>query len=134
MLNRKWIAGTVCAAALAASPVAWADARVFFVEPQNGATVSNPVHVQFGLEGAELKPAGDTTPNSGHHHLLIDGKPAPKGDVIPFSDRVLHFGKAQTATDLTLPPGRHTLTLQLGDGAHRSYGPEASSTVTVDVK
>jgi hypothetical protein len=134
MLNSKWIAGALCAAALAVSSAAWADARVFFVAPQDGATVSNPVHVQFGLEGAELRPAGDMTPNTGHHHLLIDGKPVPKGVVIPMSDHSLHFGKAQTATDLTLPSGRHTLTLQFGDGAHRSYGPAMSSTITVNVK
>lgn len=96
--------------------------------------MSSPVHVKFGLEGMALKPAGDMTPDTGHHHLLIDGKPVPKGDVIPATDHSLHFGKAQTETDVKLPPGQHTLTLQLGDGAHRSYGPELSSTITVNVK
>lgn len=33
MLNRKWIAGAVCVAALAVSTLARAEARVFFVEP-----------------------------------------------------------------------------------------------------
>ncbi|MEU2427515.1 DUF4399 domain-containing protein [Streptomyces sp. NPDC007851] len=28
--------------------------------------------------------------------------------------------------------GRHTLTLQFADGAHRSYGPEVSHTITVN--
>lgn len=54
--------------------------------------------------------------------------------MIPATEHSLHFGKAQTETDVTLPPGQHTLTLQLGDGAHRSYGPELSSTITVNVK
>ncbi|CAG9251331.1 ATPases of the AAA+ class [Burkholderia diffusa] len=134
MLNKKWIAGAVCVAALAVSTLARAEARVFFVEPKDGATVSSPVHVKFGLEGMGLKPAGDMTPDTGHHHLLIDGKPVPKGDVIPATDHSLHFGKGQTETDVTLPPGQHTLTLQLGDGAHRSYGPELSSTISVNVK
>ena len=107
---------------------------VFFVEPQDGATVSSPVHVKFGLEGMDLKPAGDMTPDTGHHHLLIDGKPVPKGDVIPATDHSLHFGKGQTETDVKLPSGQHTLTLQLGDGSHRSYGPEMSSTITINVK
>ncbi|MBB5465689.1 hypothetical protein HDG32_001793 [Paraburkholderia sp. CI2] len=71
---------------------------------------------------------------TGHHHLLIDGKPLPKGEVVPATDKSLHFGKGQTETDLTLPPGDHTLTLQFGDGAHRSYGPEMSKTITVHVK
>ncbi|RQS76147.1 DUF4399 domain-containing protein [Burkholderia sp. Bp8963] len=135
MLNRKWIAGAVCVAALAVSTIARAESRVFFVEPPDGVTVSNPVHVKFGLEGdIHLAPAGDMTPNIGHHHLLIDGTPVSKGVVIPASEHSLHFGKAQTETDVTLPPGRHTLTLQLGDGAHRSYGPELSKTIIVNVK
>ncbi|WP_323121710.1 DUF4399 domain-containing protein [Burkholderia alba] len=134
MLNKKWIAGVVCAAALVASAAARAEARVFFVAPQDGATVSNPVHVKFGLEGMEIRQAGDMTPDTGHHHLLIDGRPVPKGDVIPASERSLHFGKGQTETDVKLPPGQHTLTLQFGDGMHRSYGPEMSQTITVNVQ
>lgn len=134
MLNSKWIAGAVCVASLAVSSMAWAEARVFFVEPKDGATVSSPVHVKFGLEGAELKPAGTMTPDTGHHHLLIDGKPLPKVEVIPATDHSLHFGKGQTETDVTLPPGQHTLTLQFGDGAHRSYGPDVSQTITINVK
>ncbi|VWB81031.1 rod shape-determining protein RodA [Burkholderia lata] len=134
MLNRKWIAGAVCVAAMAVSTMARAEARVYFEAPSDGATVSNPVLVKFGLEGMELRPAGDMTPNTGHHHLLIDGRPIPKGDVIPASERSLHFGKAQTGTEIKLPPGQHTLTLQFGDGAHRSYGPEMSSTINVNVK
>ncbi|WDD94849.1 DUF4399 domain-containing protein [Burkholderia sp. FERM BP-3421] len=133
MRNTKWIAGLFCAAALVASAAARAEARVYFVAPDDGATVSNPIHVKFGLEGMEIRPAGDMTPNTGHHHLLIDGRPVPKGDVIPASDRSLHYGKGQTETDIVLPPGRHTLTLQFGDGAHRSYGPEISQTISVNV-
>ncbi len=133
MRNTKWIAGLFCAAALVASAAARAEARVYFVAPSDGATVSNPIHVKFGLEGMEIRPAGDMTPNTGHHHLLIDGRPVPKGDVIPASDRSLHYGKGQTETDIVLPPGRHTLTLQFGDGAHRSYGPEISQTISVNV-
>ena len=62
MLNRKWIAGAVCVAAMAVSTIARAEARVYFEAPSDGATVSNPVHVKFGLEGMALKPAGDMTP------------------------------------------------------------------------
>ena len=47
--------------------------RVFFIEPKDGAVVANPFTVKFGLEGLALKPAGDATPDSGHHHLIIDG-------------------------------------------------------------
>jgi hypothetical protein len=90
--------------------------------------------VKFGVEGMKIVPAGTMTEGTGHHHLIIDGAALPKGEVIPANDKSLHFGKGQTETDLTLPPGDHTLTLDFGDGAHRSYGPAMSQTVTVHVK
>ncbi|XUW89268.1 DUF4399 domain-containing protein [Burkholderia sp. M6-3] len=133
MFRSRWLSGMAAAALLAASGTAQA-ASVSFVQPTDGASVSNPVHVVFRVEGMKVVPAGTMTDGTGHHHLLVDGKPLPKGEVIPANDKSLHFGKGQTETDLTLPPGDHTLTLQFGDGAHRSYGPELSKTITVHVK
>ncbi|WP_369070749.1 DUF4399 domain-containing protein [Burkholderia gladioli] len=135
--SKRWMAGMLCASAFAAVALASSargeEPRVYFVAPSAGATVSNPVHVKMGVEGMQLRPAGDMTPNTGHHHLEIDGGPIPKGEVIPASEHSLHFGKAQTETDIQLPPGKHTLTLQFGDGMHRSYGPAMSQTITVNV-
>ncbi|MBC8721757.1 hypothetical protein OKW38_002949 [Paraburkholderia sp. MM5496-R1] len=133
MFINRWLVGVAAAGLLAGSGVAQAEG-VTFVQPADGATVTNPVHVVFGLDGMKIAPAGTLTDGTGHHHLLIDGKPLPKGEVVPATDKSLHFGKGQTETDLTLPPGDHTLTLQFGDGAHRSYGPEMSKTITVHVK
>ncbi|HZZ11128.1 MAG TPA: DUF4399 domain-containing protein [Paraburkholderia sp.] len=133
MIRTRWLAGLVLAGACTVSGVAQA-AGVSFVQPQDGATVTNPVHVVFGVDGMKIAPAGSMTDGTGHHHLLIDGKPLAKGEVIPATDKSLHFGKGQTETDLTLPPGDHTLTLQFGDGMHRSYGPDMSKTITVHVK
>jgi hypothetical protein len=133
MLNNRWLAGAACAGMLVASGVAHA-ASVSFVEPKDGATVSNPVHVKFAVDGMKVAPAGTTTEGTGHHHLIVDGQPLPKGEVIPANDKSLHFGKGQTETEITLPPGEHTLTLDFGDGAHRSYGPEMSKTIKIHVK
>ncbi|WJF91695.1 DUF4399 domain-containing protein [Paraburkholderia bonniea] len=133
MFNKKWLAGAACAGLLVMSGIARAES-VSFIEPQNGATVTNPVHVKFAVEGMKVVPAGTLAEGTGHHHLLIDGAPLPKGEVIPANDKSLHYGKGQTETDVTLPPGDHTLTLQFGDGAHRSYGPGMSKTITVHVK
>ena len=113
---------------------AHAQARVYFVEPKDGATVTSPVHVKFGVDGMSVAPAGTMTEGTGHHHLLIDEKPIPKGTVVPMDDRNLHYGKGQTEADVKLPPGDHTLTMQFADGAHRSYGPEMSQTIKVHVK
>ncbi|VVD96879.1 ATPases of the AAA+ class [Pandoraea soli] len=111
-----------------------AQPRVFFVVPTDGATVSNPVVVKFGVEGMAIKPAGDMTSNAGHHHLIIDGDPIPAGQVVPTDDTHLHFGKGQTETSVNLTPGDHTLTLQFANGAHQSYGPAMSQTIKVHVK
>jgi len=52
---------------------------------------------------------------------------------VPTDAKHLHFGKGETQAQVTLPPGRHTLTLQFADGAHRSYGPKWAATVRVNV-
>lgn len=131
------LAGAVLFAlhASAAAPALAQEApRVYFVEPASGAVVTNPFKVRFGLEGYALKPAGDATERSGHHHLIIDGAPPARGEVIGVSETSRHFGKAQTETELSLPPGRHRLALQLGDGAHVSLGPDLSSSIEVEVR
>jgi hypothetical protein len=134
MTFKKLLSGLVLSSMFLMTAAAHAEARVFFVEPKDGATVTSPVHVVFGLEGMGLAPAGDLDPNKGHHHLLIDAGPMQKGLVIPANDKSLHFGKAQTEADVKLPPGDHTLTLQFGDGAHQSFGPEMSQTIKIHVK
>lgn len=111
-------------------------ARVFFVSPSDGATVKSPLKVVFGLEGMRVRPAGEdvTDQTSGHHHLIIDGAFVPKGGVVPMDAQHIHFGKGQTETEVTLTPGAHTLTMQLADGAHISYGEPLSATIKVVVE
>lgn len=109
-------------------------ASVNFVTPADGAVLSSPFEVKFGLVGMELKPAGDMTPNTGHHHLLINQAPVKAGETIPADTQHLHFGKGQTETMVTLPPGKYSLTMQFGNGQHQSYGPELSKTINVTVK
>lgn len=92
--------------------------RVFILSPENGAEVTSPVTIEFGIEGFELAPAGTFEAGSGHHHLLVDTDLPPLDQPIPADDNHLHFGKAQTQTTLELEPGEHTLILLLGDGSH----------------
>jgi hypothetical protein len=106
-----------------------AGARVFFIEPADGATVGRKLTVKFGLAGMELVPAGTSKPDSGHHHLLID-TPLPALDrEIPSDLNHLHFGRAQTETEITLPAGDHTLQLLLGDHQHLPHDPPVFSQV-----
>ncbi len=107
---------------------------VDFIQPKNGDTVASTFVVKFAVKGMKVAPAGDMTADTGHHHLLIDVPDVAEGDVIPMDDKHRHFGKGQTETEITLPPGRHRLTMQFADGAHRSYGAQYRKTIEVNVK
>jgi hypothetical protein len=124
----------------AASPAARTPsppgAEAYIISPKNGARVKSPVLVQFGLKGMGIAPAGVKFDNTGHHHLLVDtDPPADLGAPLPATDKLLHFGKGQTETSLTLPPGKHTLQLILGDQSHIPHDPAVISkkiTITVE--
>ncbi|MBX3667663.1 MAG: DUF4399 domain-containing protein [Rhodocyclaceae bacterium] len=108
--------------------------HVFFVEPADGATVSSPFTVKFGVAGMQVRPSGEPIPGTGHHHLLINLASQPTGEVIPSDEKHLHFGKGQTEAQVKLAPGEYTLTMQFADGLHKSYGPPMSQTIRVTVK
>ena len=114
-----------------------ADAEVYFISPKDGATVHGPVTVRFGLKGMGIAPAGVKFDNTGHHHLLVDMDFSElKLDApMPATDKLRHFGKGQTETTLTLPPGKHTLQLVFADYLHQSFDPPLhSKKITVTVK
>ncbi|MFM8464256.1 MAG: DUF4399 domain-containing protein [Burkholderiaceae bacterium] len=107
---------------------------VDFIEPKNNANVSSPFKVKFAVDGMQVAPAGEMKEGTGHHHLLINAADIPEGTVIPMDDQHRHFGKGQTETEITLPPGRYRLTMQFADGAHRSYGEKMRKSIEVTVK
>ena len=111
-------------------------AKVYFVGLKDGAKVKSPVALKFGLDGLKVRPAGEDVLDytSGHHHVIVDGAPIPAGQPVPKDATHIHFGKGQTEAKLELKPGKHKLTLQLADGAHKSYGPKFSSTIEVIVE
>lgn len=112
-----------------------AGAKVFIIEPKDGATVSSPVTIKFGIEGMEVAPAGSDTPHSGHHHLLIDAPVPDFGEAIPKDEHHVHYGKGQTEASVELKPGKHTLQLLLGDKNHIPHDPPVKSdvvTITVE--
>ena len=114
-----------------------AGAEVYFIAPRNGATVQGPVTVKFGLKGMGVAPAGVKFDNTGHHHLLVDTDLSDlKLDApLPATDKVLHFGKGQTETTVTLAPGKHTLELLFADYQHIPFDPALhSQKITITVK
>lgn len=113
-----------------------AGAMAYIIEPADGARVSNPVRVVFGLKGFGVAPAGVDRNDAGHHHLLVDA-PLPTDLGLPLAndEQHRHFGGGQTEVELTLTPGRHTLQMLLGDHLHIPHDPPiASSVVTIEVQ
>ena len=128
-------------AAAPAPPPAAPARRVFFVEPQDGATVKSPVTLRFGVEGYELAPvpAGTVTPDQvrtglGHHHVGVEMDCLPPGtEIVKGTPNWVHFGKAETQMTIQLEPGKHKLTLQMGDDLHRTIE-GLCQTITVNVE
>ena len=110
-------------------------AEVYFIAPTDGATVTSPVTVRFGLKGMGVAPAGVTFDGAGHHHLIVDA-PTPALDApVPADANHLHFGKGQTETTVELKPGKHTLQLVVGDQLHIPHDPAVvSKVITITVK
>lgn len=112
------------------------NARVFIIEPIDGASVSSPIVVKFGIENMTVVKAGDNTENSGHHHLLIDLNELPDLSApLPATEQLIHFGGAQTETTIELAPGEHTLQLLLGNYLHIPHDqPVMSDKITISVE
>ncbi|MBC7539470.1 MAG: DUF4399 domain-containing protein [Bacteriovorax sp.] len=117
-----------------ATAFAAAPSKVHFVKPHDKEVVPLTFQVEFAVEGMTVAKAGDMKPGTGHHHLIIDGKPVAKGLVVPKDETHKHFGDGATTASVSLKPGMHTLTLQFADGAHKSLGEDYSSTISVEVK
>lgn len=141
-MSSKRAAVIVMSAALMAAGVVFArtpspeGASVYIVSPADGAVVSSPVTVRFGLRGMGVAPAGVDVANTGHHHLLIDLDEAPALDQpLPKDDHHRHFGGGQTEATIELSPGEHTLQLIMGDKSHVPHDPAViSDRVTITVE
>ncbi len=113
--------------------------RVFFIEPKNNATVTSPLHMKFGSEGIKIEavPPGDVTttrPGVAHYHVGIDEACLPAGKtIVKGTPSWVHFGDGKDVFDTQMTPGKHKLSVQLGDDLHNTL-PGACQTITVNVK
>ena len=128
---------TMTTAAFAGDTPAPEGAEVYFIGIEDGATVSSPVTIRFGLKGMGVAPAGTDKEKTGHHHLIINEaiEGEELNEPIPADENHVHFGGGQTEVTLDLPAGTHTLQLVLGDWSHIPHNPPVMSkriTVTVN--
>jgi len=116
------------AVALAGKTPAPKEAYLYIIWPTDGTRIKGAFWCRFGLRNMGVTHAGDKTPNTGHHHLLIDvDEPLDSNEPIPSDKKHLHFGAGQTEVRLELPPGPHTLQLVLGDADHIPFDPPVVS-------
>ena len=145
--TNRWLARGVLATALLCAMACAAGASdiertpapegaaVYLIAPTDGAEVSSPVTVRFGLAGMGVAPAGVPHQNTGHHHLIIDAELPPPGLPVPADENHRHFGGGQTEVTLELAPGKHTLQLLMGDHNHVPHEPPVvSERITITVR
>ena len=112
---------------LISSSVFSSEARVYFVNLEDGDTLKSPFLIQFGLSGKGIAPAGVDRSDTGHHHLLINVDSIDLKASIPSSKNHIHFGGGQTEAMIDLLPGVYSLQLVLGDMYHVPHNPPLSS-------
>jgi len=123
-------------AVMAGDSPATRNAYLYIGWPNDGEVIyKNNFRVWFGLRKMGVAPAGVDKPRTGHHHLIIDAELPRMDEEIPADNNHVHFGKGQTETRITLPPGTHTLQLLLADHDHVPHDPPVvSRRITVTVK
>lgn len=93
--------------------------RVYFVQPQDGATVTAPVRIVMAADNFVVEPASEAVvAGHGHLHIMVDTDCVPAGQGVPKDETHLHYGQGQLEAELELAPGAHTLCLQAADGLH----------------
>ena len=107
--------------------------EVWFSNIKDGDKVSSPLFVGFGVSGFEIEMAGLQTSKKGHFHLIINGEPSKKGDVIPADETHIHYMMGEKYGYIELEPGKHTLTLQLADGLHEIIDDNLYKTINIEV-
>ncbi|MTI42876.1 uncharacterized protein DUF4399 [Roseibium hamelinense] len=113
-------------------------AKAYIINVEDGARVTSPLFLQFGLSGMGIAPAGvDDKADTGHHHLFINDTLSEDevNDVIPADDAHIHYGGGQTEASIELAPGEYTLQLVLGDWSHIPHNPPViSNPITITVE
>ncbi len=110
---------------------------VSITSPAQGSEVQGPaVTVQLSVAGFELRPAGDLTEGTGHHHLYLDADVTDPREPVPtLPESVIHMGDASSSyTFENVSPGEHRIIAVVADGVHVPLQPWVVDTVTFTVR
>jgi Domain of unknown function (DUF4399) len=132
----------VCLALALAACGAGAAPSITITSPADGATVKGPkVKVEVAVANWQLAPAGaPAAEGSGHLHFFIDtpASAIPAGQTIPPTDvnpAYIHAGKDPlNSRELTLTPGKHTITVVMGNTGHIALDTPAPKSITINVE
>jgi hypothetical protein len=119
-----------------------ATSTMRIVAPADGATVKGPkVKFDVAVTDWKLVPAGGAiNDGEGHLHFFVDqpaasvavGQPVPATTDNP---AYIHAGKDPlTSRELNLSPGKHTITVVMGNAAHAALSSPAPQTITINVE
>ena len=120
------------------------EPTVTFVEPAEGATTTGTVTARVDLAGFEVDPQAVGMTNEeghGHLHFSLDGgefdTPKYSGANGKLAVQLGVDGMYSPATEPTityrgLPPGEHTLEVDLANNDHSESGVSATTTFTVE--
>ena len=117
-----------------------AGARVFFVSPKNGDTIKTTHRFEFGSDMYQIAavPEGEIKPEQvragmGHFHLGVDKDCVPAGqEIVRGTPDWVHFGTGSNNIEMSMKPGPHTFSVQVGDDLHRAVE-GLCETITVTV-
>lgn len=116
------------------APSAEAGPALTITSPSSGATIGgNVVTLDLAVEDFSVVPAdGDTSGETGHFHVFVDGEPPPEGETIARTPGIIHSAEDEV-TLYGMTPGEHRIAVVLGDGAHRRIHEDVQEEVTVTV-
>ena len=110
---------------------------VTILEPAEGATLDGPdLRVVLDISGMEIRPAGDATPHSGHHHLYLDHDLTdPKQPIPAIPGQIIHMGDGSSEYVFKgVGSGEHRVIAVVGDYVHVPIQPWVVDTVHITVR
>ncbi|MBW3577190.1 MAG: DUF4399 domain-containing protein [Actinobacteria bacterium] len=93
--------------------------------------LKSPIKVEMQADGIRIAAADEHNRGAGHFDIMIDVGCVTPGEVIPSDAEHVHVSDGVSTTSLELPPGQHTLCLQVATVEHVALDATDEMIVTV---
>ena len=141
--RRQWGLCWYVAVALFVLTVSWSkpvysvtqDASVYFVSPQDGDMLPHQFEVVIGVNDNDRMTARSPQSSERHHVLINLDALGDFSAPLPMNTHIRHLGIGEQSVILTLPSGKHTLQVLVGDEKHVPLLPPVmSEIITIHVR